>query len=186
MITYKGYTALLEVDISSGMIVGHVLGIRDEIVFQGKTVEEAVAGFHQTVDFYLSRLAAAGQEPERPFSGRFNVRMDSATHRALVLDAEARHLSLNDVVNRACAAYLAQAGPGEGETPGEISTGQPGRASRGPKWGRSATLPPDESIHSVVRTRVGPRAQREGAGKAEVGAGGPVSGKARKQQPPRD
>jgi predicted HicB family RNase H-like nuclease len=109
MIDYKGYTALLEVDVPSGTLVGHVIGIRDEIVFQGKTTEEAVEGFHQSVDFYLRRLAEEGQEPERPFSGRFNVRIDPETHRGLVLDAEARHLSLNDVVKRAFAAHLAQA-----------------------------------------------------------------------------
>jgi predicted HicB family RNase H-like nuclease len=106
MITYKGYTALLEVDVPSGVIVGHVIGVRDEIVFTGKTTEESVAGFQQAVDFYLGRLAEAGQEPERPFSGRFNVRIDPETHRRLVLDAEARRVSLNDVVKRAFAAYL--------------------------------------------------------------------------------
>ena len=109
MITYKGYTAVLEVDVPSGTIVGHVIGIRDELVFQGNTAEEAVAGFHRTVDYYLARLAEEGQEPERPFSGRFNVRIDSETHRALVLDAEARRISLNDVVKRAFAAYLSPA-----------------------------------------------------------------------------
>ncbi len=82
MITYKCYNAVLEVDVPSGTIVGHVIGIRDELVFQGNTAEEAVAGFHRTVDYYLARLAEDGQEPERPFSGRFNVRIDSETHRA--------------------------------------------------------------------------------------------------------
>jgi predicted HicB family RNase H-like nuclease len=108
MMTYQGYTAVLEVDAPSGVLVGHVLGTRDEIVFQGRTVEEARASFHATVDFYLQRRAAAGQEPDKPFSGRFNVRIDPAMHRGLVLDAEARKLSLNDVVKRAFAAYLAR------------------------------------------------------------------------------
>jgi predicted HicB family RNase H-like nuclease len=106
MITYKGYTALLEVDVPSGAIVGHVIGIRDEIVFKGNTTEETIAGFRKAVDFYLSRLTEAGQEPERPFSGKFNVRIDPETHRGLVLDAEARKISLNDVVKRAFAVYL--------------------------------------------------------------------------------
>lgn len=109
MIHYKGYTALLEVDVPTGTIVGHVVGIRDEIVFQGRTTGETVEGFHKSVDFYLSRLAEAGQEPERPFSGKFNVRIDSSIHRGLVLDAEARKISLNDVVKRAFAAYLESA-----------------------------------------------------------------------------
>ncbi len=124
MITYRGYTAVLEVDVPSGTIVGHVIGIRDELVFQGQTAEEAVAGFHRTVDYYLARLAEEGVEPERPFSGRFNVRIDSETHRALVLDAEARRISLNDVVKRALAAYLAPSDAALGtERPGPVREG---------------------------------------------------------------
>jgi predicted HicB family RNase H-like nuclease len=117
MITYRSYTALLEVDVLTALIVGHVIGIRDEIVFSGKTPEEVVASFHRAVDVYLADAAATGQEPERPFSGRFNVRIDTETHRALVLDAEARGLSLNDVVKRAFAGYLAQAGADPGPAP---------------------------------------------------------------------
>jgi len=104
--THKGYTALLEVDTLSGMIVGHVIGIRDEIVFQGKTVEEARASFCETVDYYLERRAAGRQEPDKPFSGKFNVRIDPEMHRGLVLDAEARKVSLNEVVKRAFTVYL--------------------------------------------------------------------------------
>jgi predicted HicB family RNase H-like nuclease len=122
VITYKGYTALLEVDAPSGQIVGHVIGIRDEIVFSGETYREAVEGFHKTVDHYLSRLAEDGKEPERPFSGRFNVRIDADTHRALVLAAEAQQISLNDVVKRAFSAYLGQAGVGPQEAAREVGT----------------------------------------------------------------
>jgi predicted HicB family RNase H-like nuclease len=106
MMTYKGYTALLEVDVPSGMLVGHVIGTQDEIVFQGKTVEEAGASFRETVDFYLRRRAESGKEPDKPFSGRFNVRIDPEMHRGLVLDAEARKISLNEVAKRAFSIYL--------------------------------------------------------------------------------
>ena len=155
MITYKDYTALLEVDVPSGTIVGHVIGIRDEIVFQGKTAEEAVAGFHQSVDYYLDRLREAGQEPESPFSGRFNVRIDAETHRALVLDAEARQLSLNTVVKRAFAAYLAQAamaGEGVSETegtPGVENATAPGAGM--PRRGRVTHLPKEAAVYLVGR-----------------------------------
>jgi hypothetical protein len=51
MITYKGYTGVLEVDVPSGTIVGHVIGFCDDLVFGENTAEEAVAGFHRTVDY---------------------------------------------------------------------------------------------------------------------------------------
>ena len=108
MIEYKGYTAVLEVDVASESIIGHVVGMRDGICFQGGTLPEAVRMFHEAVDYYLAQVAADGEEPERPFSGRFNVRIDSDVHRRLSFDAEARKVSLNDVCKRAFAAYLAQ------------------------------------------------------------------------------
>lgn len=145
MITYKGYTAVLEVDVSSGTIVGHVIGIRDELVFRGNTAEEAVAGFHRTVDYYLGRLVEEGVEPERPFSGRFNVRIDSETHRALVLDAEVRRISLNEVVKRAFASYLAptDAADDAGQI-GPFREGGPGAGTRRRKTSGVAGTPASE------------------------------------------
>lgn len=132
MITYKGYTAILEVDVSISLIVGHVIGIRDEIVFSGKTPEEVVKSFHRAVDVYLADVQETGQEPERPFSGRFNVRIDAETHRALVLDAEARGLSLNEVVKRAFASYLGQAGSSRGA---DSNASPPASLGRRPRRG---------------------------------------------------
>ena len=148
MITYKGYTAVLEVDVPSGTIVGHVIGIRDELVFRGNTADEAVAGFHRTVDYYLARLSEEGLEPERPFSGRFNVRINSETHRALVLDAEARRISLNDVVKRALAAYLAPTDVAIiAERPGPSRKGGPGVGTRRRKAAKGAGEPVSDKPH---------------------------------------
>ena len=41
MMTYKGYTASLEIDVEAGIIFGRVLDINDVVTFIGKTVEEA-------------------------------------------------------------------------------------------------------------------------------------------------
>ena len=156
MITYKDYTALLEVDVLSGTIVGHVIGIRDEIVFEGKTAEEAVEGFHRSVDYYLGRLAESGQTPERPFSGRFNVRIDSETHRALVLDAEARQISLNDVVKRAFTVYLSS----------------------------TAGAKREEQANAASLSAEPPRTRKKSATKSLRKAPGPVAGKPRKENTP--
>jgi len=148
MITYKGYTALLEVDVPSGSLVGHVIGIRDTLVFEGNTVAEATAGFHRTVDHYLDVLAKARETPERPFSGRFNVRIDSGMHRSLVLDAEARKISLNAIVKRAFDLYLTTAGAKDeemgasdaaAETQANVSVADVTRGMEGQKLDRAIT-----------------------------------------------
>ena len=95
---YKGYTAVIEIDEDSGLLFGHVLGLRDGINFQGETVAEARRSFHDSVDCYLEFCASRDEKPEKPYSGRFMIRIESDLHRALVHEALARGVSLNHLV----------------------------------------------------------------------------------------
>ena len=70
MMTYKGYSANLEVDVEAGIIFGRVLDINDVVTFKGKTVEEARQEFHKSVDDYLAFCEDLGEEPDKPFSGK--------------------------------------------------------------------------------------------------------------------
>jgi len=53
MMTYKGYTATVEFDDEAMVFSGEVVGIRDVITFQGKSVEELETAFRDSVDDYL-------------------------------------------------------------------------------------------------------------------------------------
>ncbi len=75
--SYKGYIGDLRVDLDAGVLRGKVINTRDTITFQGKTVEEARRAFRDSVDDYLEFCAATGDPPEKPFSGRFVVRVPS-------------------------------------------------------------------------------------------------------------
>src|SRR4051794_27314453 len=101
--TYKGYTATMEVDEDAGLIFGTVKGLRDIITFQGKTVAEGRKDFKGAIDFYLKLCADRGEEPDRPYSGKFNIRIDPALHRELAGLAESRATSLNALVEEAIA-----------------------------------------------------------------------------------
>jgi predicted HicB family RNase H-like nuclease len=120
--TYKGYTGVLEIDEDSGELFGTVLGTRDVITFVGKTVDEARKSLEESVDFYLERCAATGKDPDRPFSGRFNVRISSETHRALAEIAHSRKVSLNDLVAGALDEVVAGVNQVRGR--GEIIQGE--------------------------------------------------------------
>ena len=76
MMTYKGYSANLEVDVEVGIIFGRVLDINDNdvVIFKGKTVEEARQAFNQSVDDYLAFCEDLGEEPDKPFSGKLPFR----------------------------------------------------------------------------------------------------------------
>lgn len=59
MMTYKGYTAKAEFDDEAMVFSGEVVGIRDVITFQGKSVEELERAFHDSVDDYLDMTSVS-------------------------------------------------------------------------------------------------------------------------------
>lgn len=67
MMTYKGYSASIEVDLEAEILFGLVLNINDVITFKAKTVEEAGQEFQNSIDDYLKFCKKLGQEPDRPF-----------------------------------------------------------------------------------------------------------------------
>lgn len=95
MIDYKGYTGVFEFDPDLRLFTGHVVDLRDEIYFEGDSVEAIEASMRRAVDHYLEVCATRGDEPERPFSGKLNVRLGSDVHRAAAVAAAARGESLN-------------------------------------------------------------------------------------------
>jgi len=107
---YKSYTAVVEVDEEAGILYGHVIGLRDVITFQGATVAEARTEFERSIDVYLDFCAARGESPEKPYSGKFVVRIKPQLHRALATEAEARNTSLNTLVEKALRDYLGSRG----------------------------------------------------------------------------
>lgn len=100
MIEYKGYTGVVEFDPELRIFTGHVVDLLDEIYFEGDSVRSLEASMHRAVDHYLSVCRARGDQPERPFSGKLNVRLGSGLHRAAALAAAAEGESLNNWLAR--------------------------------------------------------------------------------------
>jgi len=98
MLKYKNYVGIVEYDAEGKIFTGEVIGLRDVITFQGRTPEELEDSFRQSVDFYLELCAHDNVSPQKPFSGRFNVRLDPELHRQLALRAAQEKISLNDWV----------------------------------------------------------------------------------------
>ncbi|MGH7577654.1 MAG: type II toxin-antitoxin system HicB family antitoxin [Longimicrobiales bacterium] len=104
MMEYSGYTAgPIEFDAEEGTFSGTVAGIRDVIHFEGSTADELRQSFRDSIDVYLASCKADGTEPDRPFSGRFPVRISPALHRKAALHAAEEGLSLNQWVARRIA-----------------------------------------------------------------------------------
>jgi predicted HicB family RNase H-like nuclease len=118
MVTYKGYSAVLEVDLDAGELFGRTVGMRDVITFQGKTIDDARRSFEESIDFYLACCQEEKRRPDRPYSGRFNVRIAPEVHRRLAILAESRGQSLNELVSAALSIAA-------GEVPTEAKVPEP-------------------------------------------------------------
>lgn len=84
MMKYKGYCGTVRFDDEADIFHGEVTGLRDVITFQGRTVDEVKTSFRESVDDYLEFCASRGEEPDKPYSGRFLLRVDPELHRKLV------------------------------------------------------------------------------------------------------
>jgi predicted HicB family RNase H-like nuclease len=92
---YRGYSGHAEYDDADEIIHGHVVGIRDVVTFQARTVDDLRQAFRDSVDDYLAMCAEDGVEPQKPFSGKFNIRLRPEVHRQVSLAAAAAGKSLN-------------------------------------------------------------------------------------------
>ncbi len=99
MLNYKGYTGHIEFDDEAGLFHGEVLDTKDVVTFQGQSVDEIVQAFRDSVDDYLDFCAERGEKPDKPFSGKFVLRMNPELHHAIYLKAVKAWKSLNIGVN---------------------------------------------------------------------------------------
>ncbi len=95
---YKGYEGVVTFDEDAGLFSGEVINTRDVITFQGSSVKELKKAFHDSVEDYLEFCSKRGEEPEKPFSGTFSIRMTPEQHRKISLDARREGKSLNAYV----------------------------------------------------------------------------------------
>jgi len=99
MMEHKGYIGKVEFDSEAGIFHGEVINVRDVITFEGSSVEELNQAFKDSVDDYLEFCAARGEEPAKPFSGKFVVRLPPELHRKAFIKARLSNKSLNGWVN---------------------------------------------------------------------------------------
>ncbi len=95
MMEYKGYFAKVEFDDDDEIFHGEVINLRDVITFEGETVSELKQAFHDSVDDYLAFCAERGEDPERPYSGKFVVRVDPELHKSIIIEARKKGKSIN-------------------------------------------------------------------------------------------
>ena len=103
---YKGYFAKAEFDDEANIFHGEVINLRDVITFEGETVKELNHAFQDSVDDYLNFCSKRGEDPEKPYSGKFVVRVEPELHKNITIEARKTGKSLNVWVGDAISKAL--------------------------------------------------------------------------------
>lgn len=105
-IKYRDYMGSVEYSAEDECFYGKVLGINDLVTFEGTSVEELKAAFQEAVDDYLEFCSAQQKEPEKPYRGTFNVRVNPSLHRQAAQFAASHGITLNKFVEQAIEDYV--------------------------------------------------------------------------------
>lgn len=95
---YKGYCGRAELDPDASVFHGEVTYTKDVITFVARDPVDLLTAFQESIDDYLDFCNERGEEPEKPFSGRFLVRTTPQLHRELMSKATQQGTSLNQLV----------------------------------------------------------------------------------------
>lgn len=92
---YGDYIAKIDYEDDSKLFHGRVINIRDVVNFYGSSAGELEREFKDSIDAYLEVCAEEGLEPQKPYSGRFNVRIPPELHRLIAEASALEGKSLN-------------------------------------------------------------------------------------------
>ena len=108
MMEYKGYVGKVEFDAEAELFHGEVVNLRDVSTFQGTSVGELKQAFQESIDDYLAFCQERGEQPEKPASGQFVLRLSPDLHRQIQLAAAMATMSLNSWVIEQLETALGQ------------------------------------------------------------------------------
>jgi predicted HicB family RNase H-like nuclease len=118
MMRYGDYVARIDFEDESGLFHGRVVNLRDVVNFYGGSADELLAEFGRSVEEYLAVCKEEGIEPDKPYSGRFNVRLAPDLHRAIVEVSALSGKSLNTWVADELARAVQASPPTRGDKRG--------------------------------------------------------------------
>lgn len=97
-LSYKGYQGHFDYDPDADIFHGEVLHLNDVVTFQGRSIDELKQALKDSVEDYLLLCKEVGKQPERLFSGRFNIRISPELHQKIAKKAAVSGVSLNSWV----------------------------------------------------------------------------------------
>lgn len=99
-LSYRGYTGSIETDLDDYLLHGEILFINDLVTYGAENLKDLQAAFEQAVEEYIAACTRHGKEPNKPFSGSFNVRIGEDRHRKAAVTAAKLGEKLNEFVSK--------------------------------------------------------------------------------------
>lgn len=100
---YKGYYGTVEYSTEDKVLQGKIVGINDLVTYESEHASDIEKEFKASVDDYIETCKQLGKEPNKAYSGTFNVRLKPTLHKEAVRIAEINHINLNELVSSAVA-----------------------------------------------------------------------------------
>ena len=95
---YNGYFGSVHYNDDDKVFYGKLEFIRALVSYEGTDVVSLRAAFEEAVDDYLEFCKERGKQPEKPFKGSFNLRLDPELRKLLVSNAMNEGKTLNTFV----------------------------------------------------------------------------------------
>lgn len=102
---YRDYIGSIEISLDDKCLYGKIMYIRDLITYEADTLVHLEERFRSAVDDYLELCEELERQPDRPFSGTFNIRIEPNLHRRISMVAYRHGISLNAAVAKAVREY---------------------------------------------------------------------------------
>ena len=103
VLKYRNFIGSVEYSETDKILFSLCQGIRGLISYEGQNIEQ---DFRDGIDEYLEVCKEKGIEPQKSFTGAFNVRIPSDTHAQAVLKAQELGVNLNAFVKSAIEEKL--------------------------------------------------------------------------------
>ncbi|HEY9053478.1 MAG TPA: type II toxin-antitoxin system HicB family antitoxin [Rectinemataceae bacterium] len=100
-LVYKGFLGSVHFNAQDEVFYGRIEGIDDLISFEGRSVDELKAAFHEAVSDYAELCKDASKKMEKSYKGSFNVRIHPDVHKKAKQLATMKGISLNQFIQKA-------------------------------------------------------------------------------------
>jgi predicted HicB family RNase H-like nuclease len=95
VLRHKNYVGRFSYDPEADLFHGEVIGTRDVITFQGRSIDELKQALRDSIEDYLEFCAAEGRAPDRSYSGTISIRLDPELHWQVAQASKVTGQSLN-------------------------------------------------------------------------------------------